>query len=165
MAGFTSASLSSAATNFGLLDLADEQLGERQDAAWAAVCRSPGSDCGQPAGGIKVRQGITAEVTVGDGAAGTRGAPDGGGPGAEPAATEAPPQRVRERAEAGGTRRGSADRSDAMSLTDRTEFAGLDPSQSSKVFERNFDYAGIAQEQTSLSASARILSPSARAWM
>ncbi len=41
---------------------------------------------GQAAGRIKVRQGITAEVPVGDGAVGMRGAPGGGGPGAELAA-------------------------------------------------------------------------------
>ena len=41
---------------------------------------------GQAAGRIQVRQGSAAAVTVGDGAAGMRGAPDGGGAGAELAA-------------------------------------------------------------------------------
>ncbi len=70
----------------GLLHLADQQLGQRPGLGLGRCVLVGRQHCGQPAGRIKVRQGIAAEVPVGDGAAGMRGAPDGGGPGAELAA-------------------------------------------------------------------------------
>jgi hypothetical protein len=68
------------------LDLADQLFGQRPGGGLGRGVLVAGQYPGQPAGRVKVREGIAAEVPVGDGSCGVRGAPGGRCAGGELAA-------------------------------------------------------------------------------